>query len=153
MGAVPSVAAAHSAPVPGNVPLWTPPETPLPSGAGMGAAEGTVRVGASSEVGLIRRTHSASSSVSGVVAAGFVSAGLARRDSELSEREKDVVGGEGEKGRKREGDDEGGQMQGAKTKRKVAPTLVSVPAVAGSPSESAVSGTMDPPSVPPSAEP
>jgi len=105
---------------------------------------------------LTRRTHSASSSVSGVVGAGFASAGLTRRDSEVSERERekaDVVMSEAERGRKREGDEEGGQMQGAKKKRRVAPMLVNVPAVAASPSESALSGTMDPPSVPPSAEP
>ncbi|KAF2402731.1 WD40 repeat-like protein [Trichodelitschia bisporula] len=51
MQSVPGVAAAHSAPVPGNVPLWTPPETPMFSaGASTGAP----------------RTHSASSSVSGI---------------------------------------------------------------------------------------
>jgi hypothetical protein len=85
-----------------------------------------------------------------------VSAGSARRDSEVSERDverADAVMGELEKGRKREGDEEGGQMQGAKKKRRVAPMLVNVSAVVESPSESAVSGTMDPPSVPPSAEP
>ena len=52
LSSVPSVAAAHSAPVPGMVPLWTPPETP-------NAAPG----------GTSGRTHSASSSVSGI---GFV---------------------------------------------------------------------------------
>jgi hypothetical protein len=92
--------------------------------------------------------------MSGVVGAGFAVTGLGRRDSEVSERERgDVVMGEGERGRKREGDEEGGQIQGAKKKRRVAPMLVNVPAVAESPSESAISGTMDPPSVPPSAEP
>jgi hypothetical protein len=122
----------------------------------MGVLEGsgTVKTGAASEIGLIRRTHSASSSVSGVVSAGFATTGLARRDSEVSDRERgDVVIGEGERGRKREGDEEGSQMQGTKKKRRVAPMLVNVPAVVESPSESAVSGTMDPPSVPPSAEP
>jgi len=116
-----------------------------------------MRTGGTSETGLTRRTHSASSSASGVVGAGFVSAGMMRRDSEVSERDRervDAVMGEGERGRKREGDEEGGgQMQGAKKRRRVAPMRVNVSAVAESPSESAVSGTMDPPSVPPSAEP
>lgn len=122
----------------------------------MGVTEGSgvVRAGTTNESGLNRRTHSSSSSVSGVVAAGFGLAGLARRDSEVSGKERgDVVIGDGERGRKREGDEEGGQMQGTKKKRRVAPMLVNAPAAAVSPSESAVSGTMDPPSVPPSAEP
>jgi chromatin assembly factor 1 subunit B len=50
---VPSVAAAHSGPVPSNVPTWmTPPETPIPPPPSAG------------------RTHSASSSVSGFKADG-----------------------------------------------------------------------------------
>lgn len=122
-------------------------------GEGFGGASG--RVG-SVEGSLTRRTHSASSSVSGVVGPGFVPTGLARRDSEISEKERergDVGMAEWVQGRKREGDEEGGQLQGAKKKRRVAPVQIGVHTVAESPTESAISGTMDPPSVPPSAEP
>jgi chromatin assembly factor 1 subunit B len=97
MGSVGGVAAAQSGPVPGNLPLWTPPETPMAGG-------GTHVSG--------HRTHSASSSVSGF--GGFTN----RRESEV---ESSVEGGEGS--RKREADS--GTEDGVETKkRRIAPTQV-----------------------------
>lgn len=140
MVAVPSVAGLHSGPVPGTMPIWTPPETPLsmPSGA----TESFPRATAGAGVEPPRRTHSASSSVSGIVGLGG-SGFAARRDSEVSERP-DM---EALVGTKREGED---VEQARKKRRRVAPTQIN--ALAESPAESAA-GSMDPPSVPPSAEP
>lgn len=143
MGAVPSVAGLHSAPVPGNQPLWTPPETPL-------TIPGTTEMAptrTSAAVEPPRRTHSASSSVSGIVGSGFA----VRTDSDVSERPDVGSTLEGAsvaatQGMKREGEDKGS----APKRRRIAPTPVS--AFAESPAES-VGGSMDPPSVPPSAEP
>ena len=149
MGAVPSVAGLHSAPVPGSMPLWTPPETPL-SGAGGGPEPFAPRSSAPTAAALdhMWRTHSASSSVSGVTA-GFA----VRRDSDASERPDALALGESAAAAalqlppKREADD---QPSDRVKRRRIAPTNINP--LAESPAESAA-GSMDPPSVPPSAEP
>lgn len=141
IGAVPSVAGLHSGPVPGNMPLWTPPETPLSMpGAGTESFPRTTAAGTTVEPP--RRTHSASSSVSGIIGPG--SGFAVRRDSDVSERP-DIT--EGVVGTKREGED---VEQAKKKRRRIAPTQIN--ALVESPAESAA-GSMDPPSVPPSAEP
>jgi chromatin assembly factor 1 subunit B len=95
MGSVGSVAAAQSGPVPGNLPLWTPPETPM---AGGGHVSG-------------HRTHSASSSVSGF--GSFAT----RRESEVESVEDDGT-------RKRQAPDSGAEDSSTSKKRRVAPTQV-----------------------------
>jgi len=148
MGAVPSVAGLHSAPVPGSMPLWTPPETPL-SGAGSGPETFAPRGGTTAQTAAaleaLWRSHSASSSVSGGTAVGFA----VRRDSDASERPDALVLGEGGTAAapKREGDEHASDRV---KRRRVAPTQINP--LAESPAESAA-GSMDPPSVPPSAEP
>ncbi len=96
MSSVPSVAAAPHGSV-GGMPLWTPPQTPMGSGA----------VGGS---------HSAASSVSGVVGFGTKKDSDAKRESE-SERD------EPRDRRKRDAESEG-QEHGQK-RRRIAPTPVS----------------------------
>ena len=156
MGAVPSVAGLHSAPVPGSMPLWTPPETPL-SGASGGPAPDVFAPRSSAATTAATdhawKTHSASSSVSGVAGAGFA----VRRDSDASERP-DLLLALGEAGggvaallpqaTKRDGEDQAAER--APKRRRVAPTQINP--LAESPVES-TAGSMDPPSVPPSAEP
>ncbi|KAF2436759.1 WD40 repeat-like protein [Tothia fuscella] len=99
MGNIGSVAAAQSGPVPGNLPLWTPPETPMASGGVPGSGSG-------------HRTHSASSSVSNF--GSFAT----RRESEV---ESSVEGGES---RKREADSGADDDKKEVKKRRVAPTQV-----------------------------
>jgi chromatin assembly factor 1 subunit B len=101
LSSVGGVAAAHSGPVPGNVPLWTPPETPMAGGGGPILGGG-------------HRTHSASSSVSGI--GSFAT----RRESEI---EPSIEVGDGSK--KREAEfipEEGNEVK----KRRIAPTHVSI---------------------------
>ncbi|KAF2088803.1 WD40 repeat-like protein [Saccharata proteae CBS 121410] len=74
LSAVPGVAAAQSAPVTGPMPMWTPPQTPMPMAGGSGGGGG----------------HSAASSVSGI--------GGAKRDGES---EGEAVGEGEERGAKR----------------------------------------------------
>ncbi|KIW07052.1 uncharacterized protein PV09_01943 [Verruconis gallopava] len=106
MSSVGGVAAAHSAPVPGAVPLWTPPETPMGAEAG----------GASRPAATGHRTHSASSSVSGATTVH------ARRESE-NEPHPSIEGVVAvEPPRKREAPEEG-EAKGTK-KRRIAPTKV-----------------------------
>lgn len=100
MGNIGSVAAAQSGPVPGNLPLWTPPETPMAGGGLPGSGSG-------------HRTHSASSSVSGF--GSFAT----RRESEV---EPSIEGGES---RKREADS-GAEEKKEVKKRRIAPTQVAV---------------------------
>jgi hypothetical protein len=158
MGAVPSATALHSAPVPGNVPLWTPPETPLSQTGGAGdsfAGTKPITVGGSG-IEPIKRTHSASSSVSGVVPSGALSgSGFAiRRDSEVSERPElsSYVDAGSATPAKRDAVGESGEDEARKKRRRVAPTTLGLVA-AESPTAESVAGSMDPPSVPPSAEP
>ncbi|KAK0640475.1 putative WD repeat-containing protein C26H5.03 [Lasiodiplodia hormozganensis] len=104
ISAVPGVAAANSGPV-GQMPMWTPPHTPMPGGGTQGG------------------THSAASSVSGI----NPPPGSGRRESE-SEKEGEpaapaAAAKETSSKKKREGDkDEKGP---ASKKRRIAPTLVS----------------------------
>jgi hypothetical protein len=99
---VPSVAAAHSAPVSGNIPSWmTPPETPVP------------------HISTSGRTHSASSSVSGV--------GALRSDSEIRPTtELDPVTESTLLSTKR-ADQESSAEERPQKKRRLEPTLVSKP--------------------------
>lgn len=101
LSSVGGVAAAHSAPVPGNVPLWTPPETPMANHGGPASGSG-------------HRTHSASSSVSGI--GSFAP----RRESEV---EMSIEGGEST--RKRDATESGAEdSSGPAKKRRVAPKQV-----------------------------
>jgi chromatin assembly factor 1 subunit B len=103
MGSVGGVAAAQSGPVPGNLPLWTPPETPMAGGGNYTSGSG-------------HRTHSASSSVSGF--GSFVT----RRESEV---ESSIEDGDG--ARKRLAPDSGVEDEQTAKKRRVAPTQVTQP--------------------------
>jgi hypothetical protein len=102
------VAASHSGPVPANVPSWmTPPETPVPHPGHSG------------------RTHSASSSVSGV--------GALRSESEIrptteldSVTESAMSSDAATASSKRADKDEPGDERPQK-KRRLEPTLVSKP--------------------------
>lgn len=101
LSSVGGVAAAHSAPVPGNIPLWTPPETPMSNPGGPSSGNG-------------HRTHSASSSVSGI--GSFAP----RRESEV---EPSIEGGE--LPRKRDAAESGAEdSSGPAKKRRMAPTRV-----------------------------
>jgi chromatin assembly factor 1 subunit B len=101
LSSVGGVAAAHSGPVPGNVPLWTPPETPMANYGGPASGSG-------------HRTHSASSSVSGI---GSIAP---RRESEV---EQSIEGGEIP--RKRDATESGAEDSTSPAKkRRVAPTQV-----------------------------
>lgn len=108
IGAVPSVAAAQSAPVPGSGGnIWTPPQTP--SGGNHGTAGGM---------------HSAASSVSGIGPLGLGVAGLARRESDADSVVTNVaqsIEAPAGQGTKREGEEI--EKDGRK-KRRVQPTLV-----------------------------
>jgi chromatin assembly factor 1 subunit B len=70
MNTLPSVAAAHSGPVPG-MPMWTPPETPIPVPSSTGGM-----------------THSASSSVSGI---GFLRPEMESALTRREESDSDVI--------------------------------------------------------------
>ena len=115
MSTVGGVAAANSGPVPGNVPLWTPPETPLGGGV-----DANARPAAS----ITGRTHSASSSVSGI--GGGIHA---RRESENEplasiETPTPAVMPVVVEPRKREAETSAEEEKGAAKKRRVAPTQV-----------------------------
>ncbi|KAE9965097.1 hypothetical protein BLS_002126 [Venturia inaequalis] len=104
LSSVGGVTAAHSAPAPGNIPLWTPPETPMANHGGPASGSG-------------HRTHSASSSVSGI--GSFAP----RRESDV---EPSIEGGEVT--RKRDATESGAEdSTGPAKKRRVAPTHVSDP--------------------------
>jgi chromatin assembly factor 1 subunit B len=104
MSSVSSIAATNSGPVPGNLPLWTPPETP--GGEPMTIARPSTSGG--------NHSHSASSSVSGVMV-------HARRESE-NEPHPSIEGGSTET-RKREAPAE--EKQKDSKKRRIAPTQMS----------------------------
>ncbi|OJD33715.1 wd40 repeat-like protein [Diplodia corticola] len=104
MGAVPGVAAANSGPV-GQVPMWTPPHTPMPGTQGGGG------------------THSAASSVSGAGGVNPLPGG--RRESE-SEKE-EASSSTAEPSKKRESE-KGGEKGPEPKRRRIAPTLVSAAA-------------------------
>lgn len=157
LGAVPSVAGLHSAPVPGNQPLWTPPETPLsmPGGVNDSFISTSRTAGATAGSGEPpRRTHSASSSVSGIMGSVSGTGFAVRRDSELSERPESqgMFVESSATGLKRDAVSDGTEDEARKKRRRIAPT--SLAAInADSPAAESVTGSMDPPSVPPSAEP
>jgi chromatin assembly factor 1 subunit B len=101
MQSVPSVAAANSGPVPTMTPTWmTPPETPIPA---MPYTSG--------------RTHSASSSVSGVINPNDI-----RPSTEIV----DAIAEESEKATKRESETEVKEQRPEK-RRRIEPTLVAPP--------------------------
>jgi chromatin assembly factor 1 subunit B len=103
MSTVGGVAAANSGPVPGNMPLWTPPETPMGAEARPSASSGSGH-----------HTHSASSSVSGVTT------GHTRRESE-NEPHPSIEGGEP---KKREAPADDSEEKKDAKKRRIAPTQV-----------------------------
>ncbi|KAL1641477.1 Chromatin assembly factor 1 subunit [Diplodia intermedia] len=107
MGAVPGVAATNSGPI-GQVPMWTPPHTPMPGTQGGG-------------------THSAASSVSGIN--NPPAGGGGRRESESEKEESTSSSKErpsSSSRKKRESEkDEGAEKGPEPKKRRIAPTLVS----------------------------
>lgn len=108
MSTVGGVAAANSGPVPGNVPLWTPPETPLAGGEAGGASR---------PAATGHRTHSASSSVSGITTVHT------RRESE-NEPHPSIETPTIMEPRKRDAETTAEEAKGPAKKRRIAPVKV-----------------------------